>query len=72
MDKFKENLQHKTFISSNALLNPDKESSSSRVRLIWNIRDLRLHDNDLYSNLTDADGFDVPSVSLFVFDKKVL
>ena len=52
------NLQHKTFMSSNASLNPGKESLSSRVRLIWHRWDFRLHDNRR---------FDVP-----VFDKKIL
>lgn len=36
--------------------------------LIWHRRDLRLHDNDIYSTLIEKE--DLASVSLFIFDEK--
>ena len=45
-------------LSSN---NNNKSGRMNRCRLIWHRRDLRLHDNELYSNLDRC-------VSLFVFD----
>ena len=44
----------------------------SKVRLIWHRRDLRLNDNELYSNLIcdDIVRTNITSVSLYVFDKQ--
>lgn len=36
--------------------------------LIWHRRDLRLHDNDIYSTIIEKE--DLASVSLFIFDEK--
>ncbi len=58
-----------------------KEDYSSCTRLIWHRRDLRLHDNELYSNLELLGSHHEDSgcndehgtkrcVSLFIFDKK--
>ena len=51
------------------MANFNKESSS-RVRVVWHRRDLRLHDNFLYSNceIVDCQDPSVSVVSLYVFD----
>ena len=50
----------------------DSSKRTAKVRLIWHRRDLRLNDNELYSNLhcDDSNGSheNIASVSLFVFD----
>ncbi len=52
-----------------------KEDSEVR-RLVWHRRDLRLHDNELYSMIDPAGGKDgivstIPrTVSLFIFDNQ--
>mmetsp|Transcript_19764 Transcript_19764/g.44874 ORF Transcript_19764/g.44874 Transcript_19764/m.44874 type:complete len:590 (-) Transcript_19764:131-1900(-) len=58
-----------TLVAANLLNFPMSSIShnkQSKIRLIWHRRDLRLHDNELYSNLDE----NTASVSLFVFDNK--